>query len=117
MKFEQPVGVSKEAARRELESGSVTRMSEALVSLALHEPDWVWVQEWCFRLSDHDAWEIRAISATCLGHLARIHRRLDLERALPILAHLQKDVRTAGYAETALDDIELSSPEQSTKNV
>jgi hypothetical protein len=41
-----------------------------------------------------------------LGHLARIHGQLDLERVEPRLRELRADPEVAGSAEDALDDIE-----------
>jgi hypothetical protein len=105
VRYEQPIHLTRMAAESELESGSAQRVRDALISLALNDPDWRWVQDVCLRFaSDPDA-SIRAISATSLGHLARIHGALDLARVLPVLRKLLEAPETAGYAETALDDI------------
>jgi hypothetical protein len=85
--------------------GSASDIREALVFLAMNEKDWRWIQDKCLAFTSHDDATIRSVAATCLGHLARIHKQLDLERVLPRLEALLKDPATAGYAETALDDV------------
>jgi HEAT repeat len=86
--------------------GSDDEICETLVDIALSEPDdGAWVQDKCLEMSRHPSWPVRAIAATCLGHLARIHGTLDLTKALPRLRDLQSDPRTAGHAENALADI------------
>ncbi len=44
---------------------------------------------------------------TCLGHIARIHKSIDIDRALPVLRSAMNDPRIAGYAEQAIEDIEI----------
>ena len=41
----------------------------------------------------------------CLGHVARIHGHLDLDRCLPAIRGLLADEATRGKAEDALADI------------
>jgi hypothetical protein len=48
---------------------------------------------------------VRWYAAICLGHLARIHRQLDLEVVLQRLTELQTDPLVKAGADDALDDI------------
>lgn len=107
MKYEEPPPVTKSEAERVFGSSDLDRVRETLVCVALHEPDWRWVQEWCLRLLDHDDTTVRAVAATCMGHVARIHRQLDLERSLPALRALLYAPETRGYAESALEDVAM----------
>jgi len=50
---------------------------------------------------------VRRVAVTALGHLARIHRTLDLDRVLPVLAQISGEVEPAGTVEDAMDDIRL----------
>lgn len=99
--------VSMETVDAELDSGDPERIREALVSLSLNDPDWSRVQELCLKYAASPDAGIRAICATCLGHLARIHGHLDLDRVLPVLRTLIDDPLTEGYAETAFDDLNM----------
>jgi hypothetical protein len=66
-----------------LESGKQSAIIEALLIAAYYDPDWRWVQGVCLRfLDDTDVW-VKTNAATCLGHIARIHKNLDLELVLP----------------------------------
>ena len=105
MKYEAPRVLTKEEAEDVFATGTPHDICGALVSAALNEEDWSWVQEKCLAFAAHEESSVRAIAATCLGHVARIHRKLDLNRVLPALETLRKDPATSGYAETALDDI------------
>jgi hypothetical protein len=74
--------------------------------VALTETDWKWVQEACLVQAKSADWSTRAVAATCLAHIARIHRALDFDSALPALYALRDDPRTVAYANDALDDID-----------
>jgi hypothetical protein len=76
-----------------------------LVRVAYHEPDCVWAQDRCLRFCDHEDSQVRSVAALCLGHIARIHGKLDLKKVIPVLRRLLKDELTASRAEDALDDI------------
>jgi hypothetical protein len=78
---------------------------DALVRLALHDGDWQWVESKCIAFTDHPDAEVRGTAVTCLGHLARLHHRLDLAKVLPVLARLRSDPEMGGRVGDALDDI------------
>lgn len=76
-----------------------------LVRVAFHEPDYVWAQDCCLRFCNHEDSEVRGVAAICLGHIARIHRKLDIKKVMPVLRRLLKEKLIAGQVEDALDDI------------
>lgn len=80
-------------------------ITDALLSAAYYDPDWRWVQGRCLALSHHPDHVVRWYAAICLGHLARIHRQLDLEVVLQRLTELQTDPLVKAGADDALDDI------------
>lgn len=88
-----------------LESGNENAIVEALLSAAFYDPDWRWVQGVCLQFLDHADRNIRWNAATCLGHIARIHRDLDLELVLPKLLALKGDPLIGSSVEDALGDI------------
>ncbi len=57
--------------------------------------------------SRHEDQNVRSVSATCFGHLARIHRQLDLEMVLQRLVEMRSDPPVASAAEDALEDIKF----------
>src|ERR1700722_9774317 len=96
-------------SRRELEalieSGNENAIIAALLSGAYYDSDWRWVQGICLRFLDHADLGVRSNAAICLGHIARIHRNLDLEVVLPKLMALKSDTAIAPWVEDALEDI------------
>ncbi|WP_437926231.1 hypothetical protein WMF37_45565 [Sorangium sp. So ce291] len=102
---------SRDEAKKILQGDSVDSICETLIALALHEPDRVWVEERCLECTTHPQMAVRAIAATALGHLARLHKTLDLGRVLPRLQALTTQASTAEYARAAIDDIRTYVPE------
>jgi hypothetical protein len=98
--------MDRNAVEAALRSGDSSAISRALVAAALHDPDWAWVQEHSLRLLSAAEPDVRGVAATCLGHLARIHGMLDLDRVEPRLRELRHDPALGGRAEDALDDIQ-----------
>ena len=51
--------------------------------------------------------DVSGLAIICLGHLARIHRRLDLDRVSPLLKELRRDKEIGDRVGCALDDIQI----------
>lgn len=84
------------------------KICEALVSIVFHDSDLVWIQERCIDFLEHSDIQVSGLAATCLGHIARIHRRLNKDRVVELLQ--EKAIRTpeiSGRIEDALDDINM----------
>ena len=98
-----------ERSRSEIETllrtGDGSEIADALLSAAYYDSDRKWVQGQCLTFSRHEDQNVRAVSATCFGHLARIHRHLDLELVLRRLVEMRSDPLVAAAAEDALEDI------------
>lgn len=107
MRYSEPVPLTKADAEKVFASSDSDAICEALVAVALSDPDWQWTQDRCIEFTHHPEWPLRAIAATCLGHLARIHGTLDFAKVKPRLIELMKDPRTRGYAESAAGDIKM----------
>lgn len=104
-RYEAMPPISRVAAMRALKSKNKSGIIRALIRLALNDPEWRWVQERCVAFLGHkDAW-VRGAAATSLGHLARIHRRLDIKLVKSQLERLADDPKMGDKARDALDDI------------
>ena len=88
-------------------TGSTEEICRALVAAAFSETDWRWVQGQCLFFLTYPDIEVRGLAATCLGHLARIHQKLDLEVVIPALKSHLKDKEIFGQVQEALEDIEM----------
>ena len=101
----EPHPITREEAEAAFVSDDSKEIAFALVNVAFHDPDWRWVQEKCLTLVRSDIAALRQVAVTCLGHVARIHRKLDLEKVLPVLDELLHDPEV--QVEDALDDIQM----------
>lgn len=115
MRYEEIRPITRYEAVLALRSNDPDAIVLALLSSALHDPDWRWVQGKCFRFAHHTHPAVRGIAALSLGHLARIHRTLDQTEAEQILARLLKDPdkSVAGRANDALQDLRFFLKPQS----
>ena len=100
--YQEPHPISREEAEAAFASRDPGHIALALVNVAYHDADWLWVQERCLGFVRDDVAAVRQIAVTCLGHAARVHRRLDLARVLPALDELARDPEV--QVEDALDD-------------
>jgi hypothetical protein len=107
LKYQAVIERGREEIELLLRSNDKQDMRNALLSAAYYDPDWNWVQERCLALSHHPDHNVRWIAATCLGHLARIHRQLDVELVLQRLTEMKADPLVKPAVEDALDDIRL----------
>lgn len=106
-KFNEVEPISKSQATSAFESGDVNTVCRALVSMAFHESDWRWAQDRCLELLGSDVPAVSGLAATCLGHVARVHRKLDKEIVLQALVSRRSDPDIGGQVEDALDDINM----------
>lgn len=106
MKYEDPEPVTKEQALLVFQSQDIDRIVHAMLGATFHEPDWEWVQNWCLRFLQSAEPDLRNTAITCLGHLARIHRKIDKMKVVSALRSHLKDPGYEGRIEDALEDIE-----------
>lgn len=108
MKYVEPAPAGRGDLADAIASGDGPLIVSTLLGVVMSDPDWHWLQEQCFELLDHREVEVRAAAAISLGHIARLHGRLDRHRAvrsLELLRHAEPAL--AGRVEDALDDIEM----------
>jgi hypothetical protein len=103
--------IDRDKAVSMLASSDPYAVNEAILRLALYDPDGAWVTDRALELLQSPNANIRMVAATALGHVARIHRTIDRERVIPALQRLRDNPETVGRAEDALDDIAIFAPE------
>ncbi|MEV8438341.1 hypothetical protein AB0425_13265 [Actinosynnema sp. NPDC051121] len=94
-----------------IESDDVRLATQSLLELTYNDPDGEWVEQVVLKHLDtrYDD-QLRALAATCLGHVARIHGRITRRTVVPTLRALLSDPGLAGRAQDALDDIDQFAP-------
>jgi hypothetical protein len=100
---------SREKILKDLFSSNAELVVECLLSLAHFDNDWKWSQEQCIKFAKSDNESVRGIAMLCFGHIARIHRNLNIGIVKPILYQGLKDesLFVRGHAQNALDDLEI----------
>ena len=97
MRYHEIFPLSRSELEKLLDSGNETAMIDALLSAAYYDPDWQWVESVCLRFLSHSDRGVRSNAVTCLGHIARIHKALDVEVVLPKLNSLKIDDPSIGH--------------------
>jgi hypothetical protein len=105
MKYHEVFPVDRNGLERLRDSGNEAAIIDALLSAAFYEPEWRWVQSTCLGFLDHPAKGVRWKAATCLGQIARIHQKFDVEVVVPRLLALRSDTEIGNNVDDALDDI------------
>lgn len=104
--YVEPPEASREAFAIALASGQATEIADALVGLVLSDPDWEFAEITCLALLGHSESQIRGLAVTCLGHVARVHGRIDVAAvSAAIETAAARDPAVARRAADALDDI------------
>lgn len=109
MKYETIEPISRDHAKRLLAKDNRETICRALVRVATFEPDRYWVQSQCLRFASHKDSFVRGVAATCLGHLARIHRVIDEDEVMPVVRQLlqDRDPQTRAIAEDTISDFSI----------
>jgi hypothetical protein len=98
--------ISRERAERAFATGDPQEILRALLRLSLHGPNFAEAESLALDYARHpDLW-VRCNAATALGHIARVHGKLDLARVFPVLLEQMADPQVRPFAEDALDDID-----------
>jgi hypothetical protein len=82
---------------------------ETLVRVAMFETDRHWSQSQCLRFAGHKDAFVRGVAATCLDHLARIHKVINEDAVVPIVRQLlqDRDPQTRAIAEDTISDFSI----------
>lgn len=100
---------SKKELEHELNSGDEKKITDCLLYITFNIDDFEWVQDILLQNIDHPNNDVSGLAITCLGHLARIHSKIDKEKVIPRLKLKAKNKKLSGRVEDALDDINMFS--------
>lgn len=106
--FHNPPSSTPAQVHAALDRGDLSAALDAMVGTALYgDGDFKELQELHLRLLEHEDHQVSALAATCLGHLARVYRRLDERRVVAALRRARALPHTSGTADDALEDIQI----------
>jgi hypothetical protein len=112
--FDEIPPVVKSQAEMAFEKGTTKEIVFSLLGTSMHSADWEWTEKWCLHFLESPVPEIRNTAIICLGHLARIHRRLHKTKVLNALSKYMSDPACSGQIEDAIEDIELFVEKEAT---
>ena len=107
MSYQEVLPITRQEAEAVFSGQNIKDICDALVRVTYHDNDPHWLQKLCFRFCRHDSAEVRGLAVQCFGHIARIHRTLDLQRVKAVLTELLADTEISGRVEDAMDDINM----------
>ena len=104
MRFEELPPISRDEFALASQSASADEVASALLRLALHDPDFEFVDSICRERIENESSVVRHAAVLSMGHLARRTGRVsDASRSR--LMSLASDPSLAGVVSDALDDI------------
>lgn len=106
-KYVTPNRLSRKVAVAKVAGTDPNARMDGILSLALYDPDWKFVQDLCLELLHDSDVDIVATAVLGLGHLGRIHGHLELDRVVPELDALKSNDALAGRVSDTLDDIDI----------
>jgi HEAT repeat protein len=101
--------ISRKDATAAVSSGNQDELGLVALAVALHEPDVNWAQTFLISLVGNESPVVRGNAVQGLGHLARLHGKLDVVIARPVVvaALADPDPYVRGQAENAQDDLKV----------
>lgn len=110
--YKEPTPLTHEDVLHIVRGGSSEDIAHALVAVALLDDDFDFALSTVLRCAASEDAGVRGTAILCLGHLARIHRRLpeDPVNNLVQLALDDDNMYVRGQAENAAGDIEMFIP-------
>jgi hypothetical protein len=110
--YEEAKPIAREDAIRRLHSHDLQAAESAILSVALFEPELEFASRLVFEGAHRAEPRLRGTALLCIGHLARLHRRLPEEPTVELVrAGLHHpDAYVRGQAQNALDDLLVFIP-------
>jgi hypothetical protein len=101
-----------------LKSTNVKDKLDALLTTVLGSGDYETSDELIFNFANSDEVDLRRNAILCIGHLVRIHKKIDLEKYSPILDGIlsSQDELLVDNAEDALNDIGSNKIKEANKD-
>jgi hypothetical protein len=107
MEYQEITPITKQEAEKAFSSNDSEKICTALVAISFYEEDWKWAQDKCLGFLESEGYEFSSLAATCLGHIARVHGKLEKDKVMQALNRHINDPKISGYIEDAIGDINM----------
>ncbi|MFV0480921.1 MAG: hypothetical protein ACK5LP_02950 [Campylobacteraceae bacterium] len=78
-----------------------------LLYMTFHFQNYKWLYERCFELAKHKDIEVQKLAIVCIGHIARIHQKVDKQKVLAFFETIKYDENLKAEIENTLEDISI----------
>jgi len=104
-KYDEPSEINKARFLEAVGAGIVALICQAIVDAAHYIDDYDWLLKRYGELLLHPDMQVRGVTVSCIGHLARLNDRADKQQLLSMLEPLLECHDIAGRVEDAMEDI------------
>jgi hypothetical protein len=105
--YKEPVAPSDSEWQALVNSGDTHALCEAIIGRALNSTDWEATQNEMLDLLHHPDDGIKMTAILGLGHIARIHKTLDVNTVVSVLEKMKNSDLLRGRIEDVLGDIRM----------
>lgn len=106
--YKEPSKTSKQTFLDTLEENVTVNVCQATVDAVHNIEDYDWLLVQLAKLLEHEDHQVRGVTATCIGHLARLcPEEANREQLLSTLSPHLSDEPILGQVEDAIDDIDI----------
>ncbi len=91
VKYEPIKKYSKVDIEKAVAGNNADELLLMVLSVALYSDDFEYAENFCVQLSNHEHFNVRGNAIQGLGHIARIHGKLNENKVKPIIESASKD--------------------------
>ena len=104
-KYDEPSEITKARFLEVIGASTIALICQAIVDAAHYIDDYDWLLKRYGELLNHPDLQVRGVTVSCIGHLARLNNRADKQQLLSILEPFLDCQDISGRVEDAMEDI------------
>lgn len=90
-----------------LKGNDMNKIASDMIGFVYGEKNWKEAERVILECLDDERSTVREIAVTCIGHIARIHGKINREAVGKKFANMKKNSQINGKIEDSLDDIDI----------
>lgn len=107
LKHNEPKNIDKDTFLKNVSEGVVVLVCQSIVNAVHSISDYDWLLEQFCMLLNNPEMQIRGVTVSSIGHLARLNKQANKKQLLKILQPLLSDDEISGRVEDAIDDVNM----------
>lgn len=96
-----------EVIEENLNSEDINIVTKTLLEVTFYNENWKWIQDLCIQFLSRENKTIKNLAIICLGHIARIHGKIEQNKVFKEFEKLEHDKEFVGTISDAMDDIKM----------